>query len=134
MTNAVIDEHNRYWTPVRMAIWALLAALALFFGWRDWVDLFYPKEGVSFDFCQEWLSARNWLTGRPVYSPQVEAYTLHTGFKPNRDSDMLPWNAHPPAAILLTLPFAQRDYAQAPFRLEHLHGSIISFVPNHRIS
>ena len=114
MNETVAKNASSYWTPARMVIWGLRRRWPCFCG-RDWVDACYPKEGYSFDFLQEWLSARNWRTRRPVYSPQLETYTFHTGYKPIRDEDMLPWNAHPPAAVLLTLPFASLDYPEAHF-------------------
>jgi Glycosyltransferase family 87 len=101
------------WPPERLALWIAVAALALAWDawhWRDWRNSFYPPPGAFADFSQEWLSARNYLTGRPVYSPQFEALIDHTGY---RTDDIVPWNGHPPVAVLLTLPFGRLSYPEA---------------------
>ena len=102
-----------YWTPPRVVLWTVLMILGLLWGGRNWLDGFRPAPDVYRDFAQEWLSARNWLAGRPVYSPQVESLVFHTGSGPLRAEDMLPWNAHPPASVLLALPLARLDHRDA---------------------
>jgi hypothetical protein len=74
------------------------------------------------DFSQEWLSARNYLAGTPVYANQTESLFRHTGLIPLRPEDMLPWNAHPPAAVVLALPFGWFDYPTA-----HLLWNVLTF-------
>ncbi len=104
-------------TPTwKIAVWAILAVVVgVVFGPR-FVRMFHPPPGYFLDFSQEWLSARNYATGSPVYSPQLDAMKRHTGQVPKNPEDLLTWNAHPPASILLALPFGQvTDYATAHY-------------------
>ncbi len=95
------------WPPVRIALWVLAAiVVAVVLGPR-FVQHFRPPEGRFMDFSQEWLSAKNYWAGTPVYADQTEALLRHTGRKPERAEDMLPWNAHPPVTTTLTLPFGK---------------------------
>ena len=75
------------------------------------IGVFQPPEGTFPDFVQEWLSARNFWTGQPIYRPQSESIHEYTG----RRIDMaLPWNAHPPGAVLVAVPFGLfLDYRSA---------------------
>lgn len=73
------------------------------------LSLAQPIETPIGDFVQEWASARNFLTGSPVYrdlSPSMEEHTgvPYAGFAKN---------AHPPASILLVVPFALLDFGDA---------------------
>ena len=109
------DEHKTgsAWPLRRIVLWSLLAAAAVAWQQRNWRDSVRPPPDAYLDFSQEWLSARNFITGRPVYSPQVEAALIHDHFRPSRREDMLPWNGHPPAATLLALPFGLLSYPDA---------------------
>ncbi|MCI0703185.1 MAG: DUF2029 domain-containing protein [Planctomycetia bacterium] len=73
---------------------------------------FRPPPGFAGDFIQDWLSARDALDGRPVYSNLPDALRRHLGEPVNNP---LPWNAHPPGSILLALPLARLDHADAFF-------------------
>lgn len=111
-----------YWTPLRIALWGLAAVfVSLLFG-RSFVAAFRPPEGQFPDFSQEWLSARNYWAGTPVYADQAAALRRHTGLIPQRAEDMLPWNAHPPASVLLALPFGKLTYPDA-----HLTWNLLTF-------
>jgi len=72
-----------------------------------------PPPDAFTDFSQEWLSARNYRAGLPVYANQTESLYRHTDLLRAPGEGILPWNAHPPASILLALPFARLDYADA---------------------
>ena len=98
---------------IRTIVWLLLARIAAAYFGPGWLKMLRPPPGLLLDFSQEWLSSRNFYAGKPIYRPQVEALFEHTGFIPNRKEDMLPWNAHPPCAVLLALPFAKLDYPSA---------------------
>lgn len=100
----------------KIAAWAVLAlVVAVVLGPR-FVEMFRPPADGFYDFSQEWLSARNYFTGSPVYSPQLDAVKRHTGRVPPDPDNLLPWNAHPPASILLALPFGQvTDYNTAHY-------------------
>lgn len=68
------------------------------------------KDRFLGDFVQEWTSARNWRIGRPVYQDLRESIPFH--FPKARPAD-LRFNAHPPAAVALALPFGSLSYHQA---------------------
>jgi hypothetical protein len=103
--------HAPAWTWRRIAVWAALALAAV--GWCGpaFVQGLRPA-GHIMDFGQEWLSARNLLNGQPVYQEQLPAWERTTGQHPDPTA-MLEWNAHPPTAVLLALPFAWMDYPDA---------------------
>jgi alpha-1,2-mannosyltransferase len=68
------------------------------------------RSGRVFDFAQEWTSVRNYLAGLPVYLDFGESVEMHIGGSAN---PAFSYNAHPPAAILLALPFGMLDYPHA---------------------
>ena len=80
----------------------------------QFISLARPPAGVYLDFVQEWLSARNALAGDPIYLPQREGLRRRTGVdEPDFDREMR-WNAHPPVAVLVALPFGLiSDYRTA---------------------
>lgn len=92
-------------TTLRPALWMTVATLALMFFGPSFLRLFRPPSDQYADFVQEWLSARNYWAGEPVYLPQRQAMYLHTGQDIKGFDIDLPWNAHPPVTILLALPF-----------------------------
>jgi len=100
--------------PVRIVLCALALVVLAGFGPR-FAAVFRPPDGWYLDFCQEWLSARNYLDGTPVYADQAEALARHTGRRVGDGQFILPWNAHPPAAVVLTLPFGKLSYRDAHF-------------------
>lgn len=106
-----------HWGPVRILLWWSASVVLIMLLGPRLVGHMRPQvqsgEVAWMDFSQEWLSARNYLTGTPVYSNQTESLLRHTGHVPTHPEDLLPWNAHPPAAILLTLPFGYLDYRTA---------------------
>jgi hypothetical protein len=75
------------------------------------------------DFFQEWASARNFLDGRPVYTPQADSYKYYLPpvyvwpslplppVPPDRM--FIEVNAHPPTSVLLVLPLALLSYPNA---------------------
>ncbi|HEY1192153.1 MAG TPA: glycosyltransferase family 87 protein [Gemmata sp.] len=87
---------------------AATAAFALITG-----EAFRPRPGFVGDFTQDWLSAREVLSGRPAYGDLPGALRRHFGAEP--PADFLPWNAHPPGSVLLVLPFAQLSHHRAFF-------------------
>jgi hypothetical protein len=77
---------------------------------------FYPSGSGLFlpDFFQEWASARNRFNGLPIYTAQaitLERY-LRLWSNPN-DPFFIAFNAHPPTAVLLGMPFTRLDFAEA---------------------
>jgi hypothetical protein len=103
------------WGPGRTLFWGLAVLLAALVFGPQLVRSFRPADGDLLDFCQEWLSVKNYRAGLPVYSDQTEALFRHTGLTPAPGHPMLPWNAHPPASILLALPFGSLGYEDAQF-------------------
>lgn len=63
-----------------------------------------------FDFAQEWTSVRNYLAGYPVYLDFGRSLEIHLG---GPASPLFSYNAHPPAAVLLALPFGMLEYPTA---------------------
>jgi Glycosyltransferase family 87 len=105
--------------PLRhILLWALLAVLAGL--WRGPLLAAtlrperYEDRLLVPDFFQEWASARNRLTGLPVYTSQEVTFARYLGKerKPE-DGNFIRINAHPPTAVLLALPLAGLDFADA---------------------
>jgi hypothetical protein len=98
----------------RIAGWALLAVLAVAWQGKALLRDFRPPRKILVDFYQDWASARNFLQGRPVYEPQRESSQRYLGHSPEGDDPyFIDINAHPPTAVLLSLPFAGLSYPNA---------------------
>jgi hypothetical protein len=71
-----------------------------------------PQELVP-DFFQEYASARSWFEGLPIYGDhhQTAPRYLHVSLDEKRAHVFV--NAHPPTSVLLALPFARLDFADA---------------------
>jgi hypothetical protein len=85
----------------------------LFFFAQPMVQKFHLPTNHVVDFHQEWLSARNFWTGHPIYAPIPESLRLHTGRIPNAAELVFHVNAHPPTAVLLALPVASASDERA---------------------
>ncbi len=104
----------------RVKVVVLLAAVCLALWWRGpvWLTALTPRtyRGSAFlpDFFQDWASARNHFEGLPVYGPLEEALGRYLG-EHRRPSDAVftEVNAHPPASVLFTVPFALLSYQEA---------------------
>jgi hypothetical protein len=72
-----------------------------------------PRAFPCPDFFQDWASARNHLTGRPVYSPHTATIPLYLGRPAAGVECEAPYNAHPPASVLLVLPLARLGFSDA---------------------
>ncbi|HMF15202.1 MAG TPA: glycosyltransferase family 87 protein, partial [Gemmataceae bacterium] len=101
--------------PVRwIAWWALAAAAATAWQGPSLLRDMRPPGDVVVDFYQEWASARNFLSGAPVYESQRESCRRYLGCAPAGETHFfLEVNAHPPTAVLLGLPLAPLDYPTA---------------------
>jgi len=84
--------------------------VVVFFGWLMFGRLATCPKGIQADFVQEWTSARNFWTGRPIYLPLRESFPAYFG--PHARTE-LRFNAHPPVAVLVALPFGRCDYRSA---------------------
>ncbi len=107
--------------PIRhILLWMLLACLGLWWRGAEWSRIAIPRilpvPGGPFvpDFFQEWASARNRLTGLPVYTPHAVTLPRYLGQRLPPDT---PWtvdvNAHPPPAVLLAFPLAPLSFPTA---------------------
>ncbi|QJW96136.1 hypothetical protein FTUN_3692 [Frigoriglobus tundricola] len=101
------------WNAVRVASWAITACGVAYLMGPQFISQFRPPENRFLDFSQEWLSAKNYWSGVPVYADQTEALLRHTGVSPDKLEEILPRNAHPPAAVVVTLPSAALGYGAA---------------------
>src|SRR5581483_1924161 len=104
------------WSKPRTIAWAVVLVLAVLAFGKSFVTAFRPPPDFLTDFIQEWLSARNSFAGEPVYEDQLTALGRHMpAFKPDNADTLLPWNAHPPASVLVALPFGRLDFRDAQF-------------------
>jgi hypothetical protein len=103
------------WPAGRKWIWALLAIYVLTAQGPSFLRTIPGSWDGGNDFFQDWTSARNVLEGRPAYLPLSEAAALHGPKVGGRPAVIpsLPWNAHPPTSVLMTLPLALLDYLAA---------------------
>jgi hypothetical protein len=107
------------WPAVRRWVWA---ALALFVCWIQgprFVQSLRPPLETGVDFFQEWASGRNYFNGCSIYTEQKSSVERYLGF-PIRGGEgqkqiqvYVDVNAHPPPAVLLTLPLALVPYPDA---------------------
>ncbi len=110
------------WPPLRILVWGvIMVVVGLWMGPR-FILAFRPPESYFFDFLQEWLSAKNYLAGLPVYIEQTDAMLRHTGIL-LKEGIILHWNAHPPASVMIALPLGHLSYRDA-----HLLWNLISFT------
>src|SRR5262249_26275436 len=102
------------WPVRRIAWWALIALTATAWQGRGLLHDLRPADDAIVDFFQEWASARNFLTGEPIYEPLRASGLRYLGRTPtDQPHFMLEINAHPPSAVLLALPLAGLDYPVA---------------------
>ncbi len=93
------------------AVWGVAAVVALAAFGPPFGPAVTASDGRVGDLVQEWLSARDYAAGYPVYSPSAEALRRHVGV--DAPGFGLAYNAHPPASVLVTLPLGAVDYRTA---------------------
>ncbi len=91
-------------------VWLLAAAGVTCFALPAVAKAYWTNERR--DFQQEWLSARNYLHGFPIYETPATALARYAD-GPGPGGLRLVVNAHPPTSILLGLPFALMSYSTA---------------------
>jgi hypothetical protein len=102
------------WPLRRRCLWALTTCLVCALAGPGFVRSLKPAHDTGVDFFQEWASARNALSGLPVYMNQAEAAERYLGIRVDPgDESLIMLNAHPPTSVLLALPFAYLDYPDA---------------------
>jgi hypothetical protein len=107
---------SKLWAMVSLYPCQLLAGLILLTHLGGIAMDLRPARGQIKDFFQEWASARNYLTGLPVYTEHAVTLPLYLGLHQDpRDVCFVEINAHPPTAVLLALPFAGLSYEWAQF-------------------
>src|SRR5713226_4462575 len=95
------------WPVRRIAWWALIAVLAVAWQGHGLLRDLRPPDDAVVDFFQEWASARNFLSGDPIYEPQRASSLRYLGVNPPAQTHFfLEVNAHPPTAVLFGLPLA----------------------------
>lgn len=93
------------------AAWMNVLGVALcLFGTMQISRLLTTPDRMLRDYVQEWTSARNWQVGRPVYQDLRESIPFHI---PKARPGDLHFNAHPPVAVMVALPFGSLGYFQS---------------------
>jgi hypothetical protein len=102
----------RPWPLGRRLFWVVVALLVGCWQGPSLISHLQPRREVAHDFFQEWASARNYLTGLPIYLAHRESYPRHLGY-PQLPEDQVEYNAHPPTSVLLAVPLGWLDYPHA---------------------
>jgi hypothetical protein len=106
-------------------LWIILAFVVCMIQVRPFVKNLLPMKGLSPDFFQEWVSARYYFEGLPIYAPLSlarERYREDMHDRPeNITVGLLEYNGHPPTSVLLALPLAKMNYTSA-----HLVWTLLS--------
>lgn len=103
------------WPASRMIFWVFLTLVTIVIFGSKFIDSFRPDPNMVVDFAQEWLSAKNYQVGLPVYSDHQETLRQHLDLTIPNAELIIRYNAHPPVAVLLALPLAYWDYPTAMF-------------------
>lgn len=115
-----MDSPSPRWQWRHVLLWLVLGGMVCW--WRGpafrraFEPEFFPSGPLLFlpDFFQEWASARNRLNGLPIYTSQEVTLERYLGLRRNpADRFFIEHNAHPPTTVLLGMPFAGLDFADA---------------------
>ena len=112
-------------TTLQRLCWLVVALAVILWQAPDFIASLYPSRTVTYDFYQDWASARNSLNGDPVYADISLTIERYLGWPMPENWPARYWrmNFHPPPAVLLTLPLAWLEYPDA-----FLLWSLISLV------
>jgi alpha-1,2-mannosyltransferase len=97
--------------PVVLACLAL-AIMGLYVYGPAYLDAMQPPHDRITDYFQDWASARNHLTGRPVYTEHAVSLPLYLGMASYPDLRMTR-NAHPPTSVLIAMPLGHLPFREA---------------------
>jgi len=97
----------------RLILWSSIGVMLIAARGPEFVGTFRPPPGFVGDFVQDWASGRNFRDGRFVYEDTRVAFSRATGTPEAENQRILPRNAHPPGAVLASLPFAFLEYRDA---------------------
>lgn len=107
-TQAARIEVN--WRGVATALGMTLCVVLCLIGLLNMLVHVWPWPNLLHDFCQEWVSGKNFFAGRPIYLPLSKSLPLYF----DRVYDMpIEYNAHPPVSVLAALPYAAFNYRVA---------------------
>ncbi len=102
------------WPAGRRWLWAALAALICIVNGPQFVQSLRPRSDQWADFFQLWASARNVLSGFPVYENHKSMVERYLGYQPGPNERMvIQHSSQTPTAVLLALPFAGLSYPHA---------------------
>jgi hypothetical protein len=104
----------------RVAVLLVSVAICFLWGAATLVRIMPPAH-ASFDFVQEWASARNYFSDTPIYAPLSETIPRYMGRQ--WQAVLIDVNAHPPASVFALLPLGRLDYRQS-----HAAWNVISLV------
>lgn len=108
-TTTALENITAKETRLSTAWMSVLELVRCLFGTMQITRLLTTPDRMLRDFVQEWTSARSWQVGRPVYQDMRESIPFHL---PKARSCDLHFNAHPPVAVLVALPFGSFGYFQ----------------------
>jgi hypothetical protein len=98
------------WSPGLKAFWIVVGGIVCLLWGLALLARLRPNPQELHDFAQEWTSARNFFTGHPIYLDLKRSVPVHFSGKYFGPVEI---NAHPPASVLLVLPFALLEYRAA---------------------
>ena len=102
------------WPLRRLLLWSLLTLAAIVFTGPGNLRAFLSTKSNLVDFHQEWISAKFYLDGLPVYSRIEEGMLRYQKLRrPPGGGPFLDYNAHPPTSVLIAIPFGHFDYGTA---------------------
>jgi hypothetical protein len=103
-------ESAAAWPVSRRLLWIVLLACSCYsYGGGLTRELTAPGKKIA-DFFQEWASARNYFTGRAIYTPQRETAKTYLNYTARPQDFFVEINGHPPTAVVLAIPFGLLDY------------------------
>jgi Glycosyltransferase family 87 len=96
-------------------LWLFLTLVVLAWQGSSFIRSLYPPRTITFDFYQDWSSARNFLNGHPIYTDIGLTIENYLGWRLPENWPASNWrvNNHPPPLVLLKLPLAWLDYPDA---------------------
>jgi len=105
---------TNHWPLRRILLWSILTLLAVALAGPGYLRAFQTAESNLVDFHQEWTSAKFFLDDLPVYTKiEVGLERYQKLRRPPKNVPFIEYNAHPPTSVLLVIPFARMEYAQA---------------------
>lgn len=118
------DIPLKRWRPLHVLGVCIAVAACLVWGYA--LAFRVPlKEGAIVDSSQEWIAARNFQEGRPIYGNYRA--DVEREFELKEDAPLiLEVNAHPPTSALLALPLGKFDYPTAHLAINI--ASLVAFV------